>query len=68
MTKTERAALTLLGVLAAGTILVPLLSSHDPLVIDDVLKARLVGPCRSTRPDGSTGWGRIDSAATSSCA
>lgn len=44
MTKTERAALTLLGVLAAGTILVPLLSSHDPLVIDDVLKARLVGP------------------------
>jgi len=44
MTKTERSALALLGVLTAGTILVPLLSSHDPLAIDDVLKARLVGP------------------------
>jgi peptide/nickel transport system permease protein len=44
MTKTERSALTLLGVLVAGTILVPLLSAHDPLAIDDVLKARLIGP------------------------
>jgi peptide/nickel transport system permease protein len=44
MTRTERWAGGLLAVLVAGTVLVPMLAQQDPLAIDDVLSARLVGP------------------------
>lgn len=44
MTRAERWAIGLLAVLTAGVILVPALARHDPLAIDDVLRARLVGP------------------------
>lgn len=44
MTRSARFALSLLGTLAAAAIVVPWLAAHDPLAIDDVLRARLVGP------------------------
>lgn len=44
MTRTERWAGGLLATMAIGAILVPALARQDPLAIDDVLSARLVGP------------------------
>jgi peptide/nickel transport system permease protein len=44
MTRTARASLALLAALAAAVLLVPMLARQDPLAIDDVLQARLVGP------------------------
>jgi peptide/nickel transport system permease protein len=44
MTRTERWAAGLLVVVVAGVIVVPAVARHDPLAIDDVLGARLVGP------------------------
>lgn len=44
MTRTERWAGGLLLALAAAVLLVPAVSRQDPLAIDDVLRARLVGP------------------------
>ena len=44
MTRTERWASGLLAVLAVATIIVPMMAQQDPLAIDDVLGARLVGP------------------------
>lgn len=44
MTRTERASLAVLVLLALGAIVVPIVARHDPLAIDDVLQARLVGP------------------------
>lgn len=47
MTRTERWAAGLLAAVVGATILVPLLATQDPLAIDDVLRARLVGPLAS---------------------
>lgn len=47
MTRTERWAGGLLAVLVIGAILVPAVARQDPLAIDDVLGARLVGPLSS---------------------
>ena len=44
MTRTERWAGGLLVVLVIGAVVVPAVARHDPLAIDDVLNARLVGP------------------------
>jgi len=44
VTRTSRIALLLLATLTGAAILVPWLARHDPLAIDDVLRARLVGP------------------------
>ena len=44
MTRTERWAAGLLVVLVAGVVIAPAVARHDPLAIDDVLSARLVGP------------------------
>ncbi len=44
MTRTERWTLAALGALTVGAIVVPWVSTADPLAIDDVLRARLVGP------------------------
>jgi peptide/nickel transport system permease protein len=44
MTRTERWAGGLLALLVAGAVIVPALARQDPLAIDDVLGARLVGP------------------------
>ena len=44
MTRTERWASGLLAALVVGALVVPLVARHDPLAIDDVLSARLVGP------------------------
>lgn len=44
MTRTERWAGGLLVAMVAGAVVVPMLARHDPLAIDDVLGARLVGP------------------------
>lgn len=44
MTRMERGSLAVLVLLATGAIVVPILAQHDPLAIDDVLQARLVGP------------------------
>ena len=47
MTRTERWAGGLLVALVAGAIIVPAVARQDPLAIDDVLGARLVGPLSS---------------------
>lgn len=47
MTRTERWAGGLLLALVAGAVLVPMVAQQDPLAIDDVLGARLVGPLSS---------------------
>ena len=44
MTRTERIAAGLLAALVIGAIIVPAVARQDPLAIDDVLGARLVGP------------------------
>lgn len=44
MTRTERWAGALLAALVVGALVVPALARHDPLAIDDILSARLVGP------------------------
>jgi peptide/nickel transport system permease protein len=44
VTRTERWAGGLLVVLVIGAVVVPAVARHDPLAIDDVLNARLVGP------------------------
>lgn len=44
MTRVERFAVIVLALLTAGVILVPLMSGHDPLAIDDVVRARLLPP------------------------
>lgn len=44
MTRTERFAGGLLAALVLGAVFVPMLAQQDPLAIDDVLEARLVGP------------------------
>ena len=44
MTRTERWAAGLRAMLVVGAIVVPAVARHDPLAIDDVLSARLVGP------------------------
>jgi hypothetical protein len=44
MTRTERVAAGLLVALVIGAVVVPALARQDPLAIDDVLGARLVGP------------------------
>ena len=44
MTRTERLASGLLAALVVGALVVPMVARHDPLAIDDVLSARLVGP------------------------
>ncbi len=44
MTRTERLAGGLLVALVVGAIVVPAVARQDPLAIDDVLGARLVGP------------------------
>jgi peptide/nickel transport system permease protein len=44
MTRTERLAGGLLVALVIGAIVVPAIARQDPLAIDDVLGARLVGP------------------------
>lgn len=44
MTRTERWASGLLALLVIGAVVVPAVARHDPLAIDDVLSARLVGP------------------------
>ena len=44
MTRTERWASGILAVLAVATVIVPMMAQQDPLAIDDVLGARLVGP------------------------
>ena len=44
MTRTERWAGGLLAALVLGAIIVPAVARQDPLAIDDVLGARLVGP------------------------
>ena len=44
MTRTERLAGSLLALLVVGAIVVPAVARQDPLAIDDVLGARLVGP------------------------
>ena len=47
MTRTERWAGGLLVALVLGAIIVPAIAQQDPLAIDDVLGARLVGPLSS---------------------
>lgn len=44
MTNIERGSLGILALLVAGAVLVPLAAQQDPLAIDAVLGARLVGP------------------------
>jgi peptide/nickel transport system permease protein len=44
VTRTERLAGSLLALLVVGAIVVPAVARQDPLAIDDVLGARLVGP------------------------
>ena len=44
MTRTERWAGGLLALLVIGAVVVPAVARQDPLAIDDVLGARLVGP------------------------
>jgi peptide/nickel transport system permease protein len=44
VTRTERWAGGLLVALVIGAVVVPAVARHDPLAIDDVLGARLVGP------------------------
>ena len=44
MTRTERLAGGLLAILVLGALIVPAVAQQDPLAIDDVLSARLVGP------------------------
>jgi peptide/nickel transport system permease protein len=44
VTRTGRWAGGLLVVLVIGAVVVPAIARHDPLAIDDVLNARLVGP------------------------
>ena len=44
MTRTERLAGGLLAALVIGALVVPAVARHDPLAIEDVLGARLVGP------------------------
>ena len=44
MTRTERWAGGLLVAMVVGAVVVPMLARHDPLAIDDVLNARLIGP------------------------
>ena len=47
MTRTERWASGLLALLVIGAVVVPAVARQDPLAIDDVLSARLVGPLSS---------------------
>jgi len=47
MTRTERWAGGLLLVLVAGAVIVPAIAKQDPLAIDDILNARLIGPLSS---------------------
>jgi peptide/nickel transport system permease protein len=47
MTRTERWASGLLALLVIGAVVVPVVARQDPLAIDDVLSARLVGPLSS---------------------
>jgi len=47
MTRTERWAGGLLAALFVGAVIVPVFARQDPLAIDDVLGARLVGPFSS---------------------
>ena len=44
MTRTERWAGGLLAALVVGALVVPAIARQDPLAIDDVLSARLIGP------------------------
>ena len=44
MTRTERWAGGLLAAMVLGALMVPAIARQDPLAIDDVLSARLVGP------------------------
>jgi peptide/nickel transport system permease protein len=44
VTRTERWATGLLAALVAGALIVPMVARQDPLAIDEVLSARLVGP------------------------
>lgn len=44
MTRTERWASGLLAALVLGALVVPAVARQDPLAIDDVLSARLIGP------------------------
>lgn len=44
MTRTERLAGGLLLLLIAGAVIVPAIARQDPLAIDDILSARLIGP------------------------
>jgi ABC-type dipeptide/oligopeptide/nickel transport system permease subunit len=44
MTRTERWAGGLLAAIIIGALVVPAVARQDPLAIDDVLSARLVGP------------------------
>lgn len=53
MSRAERVALLLLGVLSLSVILVPMFASRDPLLIDDVLARRLVPPLAR---DAHGGW------------
>ena len=53
MSRAERVALLLLGVLSLAVILVPMIASRDPLLIDDVLARRLVPPLAR---DAHGGW------------
>ena len=53
MSRAERVALLLLGVLSLAVILVPMFASRDPLLIDDVLARRLVPPLAR---DAHGGW------------
>ena len=47
MTRTERWASALLATLVVGAVVVPMVAQHDPLAIEDVLSARLMGPLSS---------------------
>lgn len=47
MTRTERLAGGLLLLLVAGAVVVPAVARQDPLAIDDILSARLIGPLSS---------------------
>jgi peptide/nickel transport system permease protein len=51
MTRTERASLAILALLAGGVVLLPIVARQDPLAIDDVLGSRLLPP-GSSGPDG----------------
>ena len=47
MTRTERWAGGLLVALVAGAVVVPAIARQDPLAIDEILNARLIGPLSS---------------------